>query len=255
MDMTRSTPLRRAAALLAVVLAAAACSGGGHGDHRVGGRPLAALPGGSGAARLVITTDNGLRLRPADGPAADVDRRVDRHWTHQGDTWVLDLSCPAHGDRADRCPRLPEVDVPAGTAVTVSARDAGIDAAGVSGALDLTTVNGDVTVTRSGRDGATVRLATRNGSVRATALDAGRLRAGTVNGDVDLDCATAPATVTAATTNGSVRVGVSHGAPAYRITARAANGRPSVTVPTASAAGGHRMSLTTVNGDVTATTG
>lgn len=247
--------MRRAAVLLAVVLAAAGCSGGGHQDDHGDGRPLAALPGRSGAARLVITTGNGLRLRPADGSAADVDQRVDRHWSHHGDTWVLDLSCPPHGDRAARCPRLPEVDVPAGTAVTVSARDAGIDAAGVSGALDLTTVNGDVTVTRSGREGAVVRLATRNGSVRATALEAGRLRAGTVNGDVDLDCATAPATVAAATTNGSVRVALPHGAPAYRVTARAANGRPSVAIPTASAADGRRMSLTTVNGDVTATTG
>ncbi|MEU6549348.1 DUF4097 family beta strand repeat-containing protein [Streptomyces sp. NPDC046915] len=248
---TTTTALRRPAVLLAVLLTATGCGGGGHKDAR----PLAALPGGPATARLVITTDNGLRLRPADGDAAGVDRRVDHRWSHRGDTWVLDLSCPEHGDRAGRCPPLPEVDVPAGTAVTVSARNAGIDAAGVSGALDLTTVNGDVTLTRSGRDGAAVRLATRNGSVRATALGAKRLRAGTVNGDLDLDCATAPDTVTAVTTNGSVRVSVPHDAPAYRVTATTANGRPSVTIPTASASGDRRMTLTTVNGDVTAATG
>ncbi|MEU5595320.1 DUF4097 family beta strand repeat-containing protein [Streptomyces sp. NPDC020298] len=251
---TMTTAVRRPAVLLAVLLAATGC-GGGHQDTR----PLAALPGGPAPARLVITTDNGLRLRPADGDGADigvdVDRRVDHRWSHHGGTWVLDLSCPEHGDRAGRCPRMPEVDVPAGTAVTVSARNAGIDAAGVPGALDLTTVNGDVTVTRSGRDGAAVRLATRNGSVRATALGAQRLRAGTVNGDLDLDCVTAPDTITAATTNGSVRVSVPHDAPPYRVTAATANGRPSVTVPTASASGDRRMTLTTVNGDVTATTG
>ncbi|MGW7257348.1 DUF4097 family beta strand repeat-containing protein [Streptomyces sp. NPDC054834] len=250
MDTTTTAP-RRPALLLAVLLAATGCGGGGH----KAAPPLAALPGGPATARLVITTDNGLRLRPADGDGADVDRRVDHRWSHHGDTWVLDLSCPEHGDRAGRCPRLPEVDVPAGTAVTVSARNAGIDAAGVPGALDLTTVNGDVTVTRSGRKGAEVRLATRNGSVRATALGAKRLRAGTVNGDLDLDCATAPDTVTAATTNGSVRVSVPHDAPAYRVTATTTNGRPSVTLPTASASGDRRMTLTTVNGDVTATTG
>ncbi|MET8948204.1 DUF4097 family beta strand repeat-containing protein [Streptomyces sp. NPDC004542] len=105
--------------------------------------------------------------------------------------------------------------------------------------------------------GAVVRLATRNGSVRAVALGARRLRAGTVNGDLDLDCATAPDTVTAATTNGSVRVSVPHGAPAYRVRATTANGRPSVTVPTASASASRdrSMTLTTVNGDVTAATG
>ncbi|MFF4394100.1 DUF4097 family beta strand repeat-containing protein [Streptomyces sp. NPDC001480] len=251
MDTTTTAP-RRPAVLLAVLLAATTgCGGGDHQDAH----PLAALPGGPATARLVITTDNGLRLRPADGDAADVDRRVDHRWSHHGGTWVLDLSCPAHGDRAGRCPRMPEVDVPAGTAVTVSARNAGIDAAGVSGALDLTTVNGDVTVTRSGRAGAAVRLATRNGSVRATALGAKRLRAGTVNGDLDLDCATAPDSVTAATTNGSVRVSVLHDAPAYRVTATTAGGRPSVTLPSASASADRRMTLTTVNGDVTAATG
>lgn len=252
MDTTTTAP-RRPAVLLAVLLAATGCARGGDEDART----LAAPPGGPAAARLVITTDNGLRLRPAEGDRADVDRRVDHRWSRHGGTWVLDLSCPEHGDRAGRCPRLPEVDVPAGTAVTVSARNAGIDAAGVSGALDLTTVNGDVTVTRSGRAEAAVRLATRNGSVRATALEAGRLRTGTVNGDLDLDCATAPDTVTAATTNGSVRLAVPRDAPAYRVRATTANGRPSVTLPTASASasGDRRMTLTTVNGDVTATTG
>src|SRR4051794_39244741 len=246
MDATTTAPPRRAAGLLVVALPATAC-GAAHGD----GHPLAALPTWPTAADLVIDTDNGLRLRPAEGERVDVDRRVDHHWFHHGGTWVLDLSCPAHGDAAAQCPRQPEVDVPAGTSVTVSARNAGIDAAGVSGALDLTTVNGDVTVTRSGRDGAAVRLATRNGSVRAAALRTARLRAGTVNGDVDLDCATAPAAVTATTTNGSVGVTVPQDAPAYRVTATTANGRPSVTVPTAP--DGRRMTLTTVNGDVTAT--
>ncbi|MGW2620311.1 DUF4097 family beta strand repeat-containing protein [Streptomyces sp. NPDC001500] len=136
--------------------------------------------------------------------------------------------------------------------VTVAARNAGVDVAGLAAALDVTTVNGDVTMTRSGSGEAPLRLATRNGSVRATALDAGRLHATTTNGDVTLACATAPSDVTAATTNGSVDVTVPHGSPAYRVTADTDNGRATVAVPTTDGREVPVMTLTTVNGDVDA---
>ncbi|MGX4694194.1 DUF4097 family beta strand repeat-containing protein [Streptomyces sp. JNUCC 63] len=198
----------------------------------------------------MITTGDGVRLRPTDAGRTAVQRGVTHRWSHRDGTWVLDLSCPAHGDGP--CPRMPRVEVPADTSVTVSARNAGIDVAGVFAALDLTTVNGDVTVAGSGRRGAAVRLVTRNGSVRATQVRAGALHAGTVNGDAVLGCAAAPSRVTASTTNGSVHATVPHAAPAYRVTATTANGRPSVTVPTDGAPPGRTMTPTTVDGDVTA---
>lgn len=103
----------------------------------------------------------------------------------------MDLSCTRPPEADGPCPRMPEVDVPAGASVTVTARDAGIDVAGIDAALNLTTVNGDVTVTGSGGgEGAAVRPATRNGSVRVDALRVTTLRAETVNGDVVLHCAT-----------------------------------------------------------------
>ncbi|MFJ1967759.1 DUF4097 family beta strand repeat-containing protein [Streptomyces sp. NPDC087903] len=239
-----TTYVRRLAVALVILPLVGACGGGNH-TGTGGDRPI-----GRPGTRLVITTDNGLRLRPADGDRVDVDRNVGHHWTHDGDTWVMDLSCAREKDADDRCPRMPEVDVPSGVGVTVTARNAGIDAAGVSGALDLTTVNGDVTVTRAGDGDATVRLSTRNGSVRAVAVRAGALHAATVNGDVVLTCATSPTGVSAVTTNGSVGVLVPHDAPAYRVTARTDNGRPSVTVPTDAARDDRTMTLTTVNGDV-----
>ncbi|GAA4789706.1 DUF4097 family beta strand repeat-containing protein [Streptomyces ziwulingensis] len=248
--MEATTPTRTprrtlAALLLPLPLLATGCGGGdGGGD---GGPDAWGAPTG---AHLVITSENGVSLRPGDDDEVEVDGRVGHRWTHRDDTWVLDLSCEA---RDGRCPRMPRVDVPAGTPVTVSARDAGIDAAGVRGALDLTTVNGDVTVTRSGTDGAAVRLATRNGSVRATGLRAGDLHAETVNGDVVLACATAPDGVGGTTTNGSVRVALPHDAPAYRVSATTGNGSPTVDVPTAGAADGRVIRLRTVNGDVGAT--
>lgn len=207
---------------------------------------------GASGSRLVITTDTGLRLRPTDGHRVTVDDRVEAAWSHRGRTWTLDLSCRDQGRRSATCPRMPYVKVPDGMNVTVSARNAGVDAAGIDAALDLTTVNGDVTVTRSGRDNAAVRLSTRNGSVRATALAAHRLHAATTNGDVVLACATAPSTVTATTANGSVDVTVPHGAPAYRVTADTDNGRATTAVPTRDDSQGRDMTLITVNGDIDA---
>lgn len=219
----------------------------------------------SSGTHLVITTDNGVRLRPADGHQVGLDARIDHHWSHHDDTWVLDLTCDKDADGTDAdgtdgtdagdCPRTPEVDVPDGASVTVTARNAGIDVAGLASALDLTTVNGDVTVTGSGRDGAALRLVTRNGSVRTASLRGGDLHAGTVNGDVVLTFAGTPTSVTAATTNGSVHLVVPRDAPAYRVRATTDNGRPTVSVPTEHPADGRTLTLTTVNGDVTAARG
>ncbi|MEB3964384.1 DUF4097 family beta strand repeat-containing protein [Streptomyces kunmingensis] len=219
--------------------------------------------------RLTITTDNGLRLRPTDGDRIRVDPAVSPDWSRDGRTQVLDLSCHGPDDqpedgsddrfedgsdhRSDRpCPRMPEIEVPAGTAVTVTARNAGIDVAGVTGSLDLTTVNGDVTVAGSGNGGAPVRLATRNGSVHATDVSASALRARTVNGDVTLGCATAPHRISGRTVNGSVDVAVPHDSPAYRVTATTDHGRPLISVPTGSGRPDRTMALATVNGDVRA---
>ncbi|WP_203182644.1 DUF4097 family beta strand repeat-containing protein [Streptomyces pratensis] len=250
MDITAFTRGRQWASLLAAVPLLAAC-GGDPGAHPDGSRP--ALARGD---HLLITTDNGVRLRPADGDRAVTEDRIGSRWSHRDDTWVLDLSCTPHEDHeGGPCPRMPAIGVPTGVFVTVTARNAGIDAAGISGGLDLTTVNGDVTVARSGSGDTTVRLATHNGSVRTGTLRSERLHAETVNGDVTLGSATSPSRVTAATTNGSVRVALPHDAPGYDVDATTRNGRASVTVPAATEDGGYGMTLTTVNGDVTARRG
>ncbi|MEU7424893.1 DUF4097 family beta strand repeat-containing protein [Streptomyces sp. NPDC040750] len=249
--------LTRAAVALALLPVAVSCvtARAPGGDDGAGGPAAAAGPApGALGKDLVITSDNGLRLRPADGHRVGVDDRVDRHWSRHGDTWVLDLSCPDQ-DHGHPCARMPEVDVPDGADVTVTARDAGVDVVGVETALDLTTVDGDVTVTRSGRGDAAVRLSTRNGTVRTAALDARRVTATTTDGDVVLACDTAPTAVTAATTNGSVAVTVPPDSPAYRVAATTANGRATVDLPAREAGHGPVMKLTTVNGDVGARRG
>lgn len=250
----RSRHLLRLTVASALLLGGVACSG--HGGAAVHGAAGAADPVlGSPGDRLLITTDGGLRLRPADGRRAVVDDRAERRWSHRDGSWVLDLSCDDRFRDAGRCPRMPLVLVPADVGVTVTARNAGIDVAGVTAALDLTTVNGDVTVARSGQAAAAVKLATRNGSVRAAALDAGRVSARTVNGDVELTCSAPPSAVTATTTNGSVGVTVPPGGPAYRVTATTDNGRTRIGIPTGGTGRAPTVHLATVNGDVEAHTG
>ncbi|OQR64568.1 hypothetical protein B6E66_08155 [Streptomyces maremycinicus] len=254
----KAKPARRVLCATVVLTALPFAVSCGDQDHGGAGGPAAAGPlsFARSGTHLVITTENGLLLRPTDGRRVTVDERADGDWSHDDDTWTLDLSCTDRdgqrepGDAA--CPRMPYVKIPDGVSVTVSARNAGVDVAGLAAALDVTTVNGDVTVTRSGTDDAPVRLVTRNGSVRATALDAGRLHAVTTNGDVTLGCTTAPSDVTASTTNGSVAVTVPQDAPAYRVTAGTDNGHATVDVPTSENRQGPTMTLTTVNGDVTA---
>lgn len=239
--------LAAAATGLAMVPALVGCGGGdGDGHGAVHGAELAAS-----GLRLTITTDNGVRLRPTDGDTVGVDEAVTHRWSRHDDARVLDLSCRTPEGSGRPCPRMPEVDVPAGTAVTVTARNAGIDAAGLTGPLDLTTVNGDVTVADSGAGDASLRLVTRNGSVRTTSVRASALGVRTVNGDVTLDCATAPRRVSARTVNGSVDVAVPHDAPGYRVDATTDNGRPAITLPAADGSS-RTMTLATVNGDVRA---
>ncbi|MFE9442281.1 DUF4097 family beta strand repeat-containing protein [Streptomyces sp. NPDC006602] len=238
----------RVTVVLTVVPVVVSCGDHGRGESNgsVAVGPALAASG----RHLVIITDNGLLLRPTDGHRVTVDDRVDGHWSHRDSTWTLDLSCSDRSQNEGACPRMPYVKVPDGVSVTVSARNAGVDVAGIAAALDVTTVNGDVTVTRSGREDAAVRLSTRNGSVRATALDTARLYAATTNGDVILASATAPSSVTATTANGSVGATVPRNAPAYRVTAGTDHGRVTVAVPTRDVPDSHTMTLTTVNGDV-----
>lgn len=232
--------------LLLALPFAGSCDDGGTDASRADNALRAAASGDE----VLISTDNGLRLRPADGDHITVDDRIDGHWSHHGDRWTLDLDCADHD--AHGCPRMPYVQIPDGAKVTVTARNAGVDAVDVAAALDVTTVNGDVTVTHSGQEHAPLRLSTRNGSVRATGLEAGRLHASTVNGDVVMQCATAPAGVTGRTVNGSVDVTVPRDAPSYRVTMTTDNGRTTTDVHAQGADRNRLMTLTTVNGDVTA---
>ncbi|MFE5392938.1 DUF4097 family beta strand repeat-containing protein [Streptomyces sp. NPDC056568] len=204
--------------------------------------------------RLVITTQGGVRVVGTDGDSVTVDDAALARWDGDGSSHTLDLTCDAGDDQARvNCVGMPLVRVPAGVVLTVRARNAGIDVSDVRGGLNLSTVDGDVTVQDSGAKGALQRLVTRNGSVRATGLSARAVGAETVNGDVDLLCATSPETLDGVTRNGSVRVILPADAPPYATRASTVNGRSITDVPAAGPAETrHRLTLRTVNGDTEA---
>jgi len=211
------------------------------------------------AQRLLIVTDGGVALRAGAAGAAgavSVDvggagGSVVSSWHRTVSEATLSLTCPADpAPGSGPCPAITQVSVPRNAAVTVRARNAGVSATGLDGPLNLSTVNGDVTVVSAGAAGAPVQLTTRNGSVRASGLRAPTLAAWTVNGDVDLTWASAPSQVTATTTNGSLDLVLPADCPQYAITARTRNGQPRLGLPTDSASA-DRMALTTVNGDIT----
>ncbi|MFE9253162.1 DUF4097 domain-containing protein [Streptomyces sp. NPDC007088] len=270
----RSRLVAGAGCALLPLLALTACGHDGADDARDGsfaGRPVsgtrhdghderagherdfrqAALPSG---ARLVITTQGGVRVTGTSGDVVRVEDTTLAHWDGEGGTRTLDLPCDEGDERArDNCGSMPLVHVPAGTSVTVRARNAGIDVSDVTGALTLSTVNGDVTVQDSGANRAEHHLVTRNGSVRATGLKARTVGAETVNGDVDLLCLNSPAALDGVTRNGSARVTLPAGAPAYATDATTVNGRSTVDLPAAAPGdAGHRLTLRTVNGDTEA---
>ncbi|TWV33476.1 DUF4097 family beta strand repeat protein [Streptomyces misionensis] len=244
----------RVAGALLPLLVLTACGHGGdralpgtvHGER--GGRfEKAALADGS---RLLITTQGGVRVVGTDDDHVAVDDRTFARWTGDGRTHTLDLPCDeADGRAGDNCGGMPLVRVPSGVTLTVRARDAGIDVSQVRGELSLSTVNGDVTVQDSGTNRGRLHLVTRNGSIRATGLAARGVGAETVDGDVDLLCATSPDTLDGVTRNGSVRVTLPADAPPYATDAGTTNGRSTVDVPAAAGDHRHRLTLRTVNGD------
>ncbi|MFJ4436199.1 DUF4097 family beta strand repeat-containing protein [Streptomyces sp. NPDC088923] len=231
---------------LVLSVAAVACGGSGaaSGDARE-------VPEGG---RLIVTTEGGVRIVGTDTSVVRVADGTGARWSADGKTRVLDLPCAgaAHED----CGRMPLVRVPRGTAVRVEARNAGVEVTDVRGALRLDTVNGDVVVRDAGEAHALQRLATRNGSVRATGLAARRVEAETVNGDVDLRTTTSPDLLSGTTRNGSVRVTLPADPPPYAVRATTVNGRTVNDLPDASAADpDHHLTLRTVNGDTEVRTG
>lgn len=190
----------------------------------------------SGAKALDVRNENGsVRITVGSGPIEVTETleygSVKPSTRHQVEDGTLKLVGSGCGDSRP-CRVDYTVRVPAETSVTVRVDNGGVEAEGVTGAVDL----------RTG-----------NGSVSGTALGARRASLSSDNGTVDAAFDVAPDEVTTTTDNGAVTVTVPPGT-AYDVRARTGVGMKRVSVPT-DPSSPRRITATTGNGMVTVQTG
>ena len=127
------------------------------------------------------------------------------------------------------CTGSVDLDVPRNVTLRLRASNSGLTLQDLTGDIDASTSNGSVV--GAGLTGP-LRLHTSNGRIELTGLRSGRVDGSTSNGSVRLTFRTAPTTVVARTSNGTVEVVVPRDGSAYRVDATTSNGANQVTVPT-----------------------
>lgn len=174
-----------------------------------------------------------ITAQPGAG-AVDLERRWS--WSlgkpsvttrREGDRLVVRSSCPFW-------PGLPctgdvTLTVPPEVLVVGDASDGHLLLDGLTSAVDVHTADGRLDL----RDlSGTLRLATRDGSVRATGLASDTVSLDSADGSVRLGFAKPPTTVRATTRDGSVEVLVPDDGTAYAVSVDVADGSQDVGVPT-----------------------
>ncbi|MCX4748452.1 DUF4097 domain-containing protein [Kitasatospora sp. NBC_01287] len=177
------------------------------------------IQGRTGNIRVVGA---GSAVRVSEHQDYQHQQPVSTHTVADG-TLTLTYSCP------DDCGIDYQVDVPAGTAVRISAGTGDVHLSGLS---------------------AEVRAATGTGQVEALGLTSGTATLTSDTGDVSATFTTAPGSLTATTATGNVKVVLPNGG--YAVTAEADTGSVKVTVPQ-DAASGHAIDARSSTGDVTVT--
>jgi DUF4097 and DUF4098 domain-containing protein YvlB len=200
-----------------------------------------------------ITVDAGsgdVKLVPATGAQVVVDSHA------RGSLFLPKLRTRVAGDRievsghchivlAGSCSASFVVHVPRGMPVHVSASSGDVSASGLSGLVDVSVSSGDVdlddlsggaTVDVKSGDvsaralGGRIVLRTLSGDVTGADLTGAVVTAHSLSGDVDVDLASVPRTVTATTSSGDVTIAVPHTATAYAASADTHSGDHSVDV-------------------------
>jgi hypothetical protein len=213
-----------------------------HDEHRVlsGDVRQITVDAGSGDVQLVAAT----------GSQVVVDSRA------KGSLFLPKLRTRVVGDRievsgrcrfvvAGSCSASFVVHVPRGMPVHVSASSGDVSAGGLSGPVDVSVSSGDVDLDNLS-DGATVdvksgdvsaralagsvKLSTLSGDVTGSDLTGADVTAHSLSGDVDVDLASVPRTVTASTTSGDVTIAVPRTATGYAASADSRAGDHSVDV-------------------------
>jgi DUF4097 and DUF4098 domain-containing protein YvlB len=117
---------------------------------------------------------------------------------------------------------------------------------GISGALNLHSSDGDVSVSN---DSGSLQLSSDDGNVQGTDLSSMAVVASSTDGDVNLRFTTPPRSVSGTSSDGNVEVGLPRGPAPYLVSASSADGNRSVNVHTDSTSD-RRISVASNDGDV-----
>jgi putative adhesin len=205
---------------------------------------------------LEIDSPNGVVTIGA-GPAGQVNVRRTLTWTlsrpnvrqtWEGATLRIDVSCRrAEPYSSLECGTDLDLRVPADVAVRASVASGEIDVRNIAGGLRLRTTAGIVRMT-----GVSGRTWARSGSgiITGAALTAPTVDAGVTSGEIRLGFTDPPDQVTAATTSGTMSIGVPPGFR-YRVGGRTASGSRHIDPALVDAGSSRAITLTTMSGAVT----
>ncbi|NGN69244.1 DUF4097 domain-containing protein [Streptomyces sp. A7024] len=226
----RTTLAAAAAVTVAAVAASCTTVGDGKAEHRT-----FALP--SDAKQLTIETDDsGLTLVPAED-AKTKDVRVTRwfqakKWNGTTETsWSADgatlrLKTKCSGVVVD-CDSRHKVEVPQGLDVKVNGRDGSVRASGLDAKLDIRTVDGSINIQDPK---APLTLNSRDGSVTAEGIKTPDVRATTNDGSLHLAFASTPDRVQTSSRDGSTTLELPGNDP-YKIATKLRDGSRHIDVP------------------------
>lgn len=196
----------------------------------------------SGDVRVVGDADTVVRvvIRIREGLGGiDEVARVD------GERLVLSSACPAFWSTF--CEARYEVHVPSTMKVVARSENGDAVVSAVDAGSTIVSENGDVTGERLGGQ---VTMTTENGNALATEFGGDLLDVESRNGDVEVDAARPPSSVTARSDNGDVAVRIPRGDELYAVSATTDNGEATTPVRTDPGAE-RRIIAESDNGDVT----
>jgi hypothetical protein len=161
---------------------------------------------------------------------------------------IPEISGGCRGGLFTICRMNLDVALPADLPLTVRGTNGRITATGLTGNLQLHTSNGAIDVTDSAGE---LNLGTTNGAITVEDGGSSAVYAETTNGQIDLECDSAPRTVEAESTNGAISIRVPNDGQEYRVEASTVNGRVETGSVPEDSDSFRTLSARTTNGAVT----
>jgi hypothetical protein len=208
----------------------------------------------SGVTTIDFDLDNSpIELR-SGGEAVIVDYTYSSGWfgsagvnlDQSGEILRLEQECPGFFI-AWGCQASFDVTVPPGVEVFGSTSNGAVVLTGIEGHVDVTTSNGAISL-EDVTSGVVAR--TSNGAILGEGLSSDKFDVATSNGRITLTFVTAPSTLSARSSNGTIEVVLPTDAPPFAVETSTSNGRVSADIRTDPAADAS-ISLQTSNGDIT----